>query len=243
MQGSFGDIYNKLYEQISQDVAYLSNIINDEDDYEIINEVNEINEEDELSLALINNMNEHDLASSKIEHIIKDQLATFNIFQYLDKIGETFNYNSENMLSQFILDFGRSELYLEGKYIRNKNYFINYIHKHFDYLCNYKDMKMSDMLLMLCNQASFGFPFTLMNSIYSNYNKGLYVLSNTIKYMITTNKKKELCIELKATFNIKNINTNKLKGIINVNTKLDLVFENNIYIFPVLGIIYWLESK
>jgi len=236
MQGSFGDIYNKLYDKISQDIEYINNMI--DDDYEIIT----TDEVDESELNLINSMNDNDLLSSKIDHIISDKLATFNISQYLDKIGETFNYIPENILNQFILDFGRSELYLEGKYIRNKNYFINYINKHFNNLCNYKNMKMSDMILMLCNQASFGFPFTLMNKIYSDYNKGLYVLSNTIKYMITTNKNKELCIELKATFNIKNINTNKLKGIINVNTKLDLIFENNTYTFPTLGIIYWFES-
>lgn len=230
MQGSFGDIYNRLYYQISQDITN-SSIIND--DYEIVTS----NEVEEAEFSLISSMNENDL-SKKIEHVINDQLATFNIFQYLDKIGETFKHDPVNMENQFTMDFGRSELYLEGKYVRNKNYFMNYIKKNFDNICNYKNMKMYNILLMLCNQASFGFPFVIMNSIYSNYNKGLYVLSNNIKYMITT-KKKELYIELKGTFNIKNINTNKLKGIINVTTKLDLSMINNEYIFPKLGIIYW----
>ena len=58
------------------------------------------------------------------------------------------------------------------------------------------------------------------------------------KDIISTNKE-ELYIELAGTFNIKNINTNKIKGKIDINTKIDLNFKNNKYIFPKLGIVYW----
>ena len=230
MQGSFGDIYNKLYDRISQDAVNINNI---SDDYDTITS----EEVAESEFSLISSMSENNL-STKIEHAISNKMAMFDINQYLDKIAETFNYNPNKILEQFTLDFHRSELYFEGKSIRNQEFFISTIKNKFDYETNYHNMKMYDMILMLCNQASFAFPFVIINNIYSNYKKGIFVVSNNIKYLISTNNE-DLYIELAGTFNIKNINTNKIKGKIDINTKIDLNFKNNKYIFPKLGIVYW----
>lgn len=219
MQGSFEDIYDKLYPKLSQDIYYTRV----DDNYETIesanDNINDINDD----LNIMQN---------------KDNLIMFNINEYLDKMAQSFNYDETNIDKQFTLDFGRSVLYLNGKFIRNKDYFIKSINNDFNYPVNFSNMNMATVIFMLCNQASFAFPFSLMNKIYSNYDKGIYVFSNNIKYFVTKSGH-GLTIELVGIFNIKNININKVKGIITVTTKLDLEFEKGNYVFPKFGIIHW----
>lgn len=225
MQGSFGDIYNKLYNDISQDIQFITSLpLND--DYEIINS-SDINNEDDM---IINNN----------ENNTKNKIIMFDISHYLGKIEKSLNTENKR-IEQFNLDFHRSEMYLNGKYIRGKDYFINYIKKNFNQISNFNNMLMYDIIIMICNQASFVFPFILMNNIYSNQNKGIYVTSNNIQYFIK-NTKNSLIIELVGIFNIKNVNIDKIIGSVKVITKLDIELNKKIYKFPKLGMIYW-ESK
>jgi hypothetical protein len=191
----------------------------------------------EAEFSLIESMNESNLPE-KIEYDITNNMIMFNISQYLDNIAKTFYSDNNKIIGQFMLDFPRSELYFNDSYIRDANVFIEKIKENFDYVSNYNNIKMYMMILMLCNQSGFGFPFTLMHKLYSNYKKGLYVVSNNIKYYINS-KDDELTIELKGQFDIKNTFTNRVNSTINVNTKIDLILKNNEYIFPKLGIVYW----
>ncbi|ARF09427.1 hypothetical protein Indivirus_1_50 [Indivirus ILV1] len=223
MQGSFEDIYNKLYPSISHDIDYITSSLNNYDNYEII-ESNDTNDD----VDYINN--------------ISNKLIMFDIHQYLEKIEKSLN-NDSKRIEQFKLDFKRSELYLNGKYTRGEDYFLSYIKKNINYLTNFKNMKMYDIILLLCNQSSFVFPFVLMNNIYSNPTKGIYVTSNNIQYFINHNKE-SLTIELIGIFNIKNINIDKIIGSVQIATKFDIEFDRfkKSYKFPKLGMIYW-DSK
>lgn len=227
MQGSFGDIYNKLYNDISQDIQFITSLsLND--DYEIISS-SDISTEDEFII----------ITDSDNDTNTKNKIHMFDISQYLNKIEKSLNTENKRM-DQFNLDFNRSEMYLNGKYIRGKDYFINYIKKNFNQISNFNNMFMYDIMIMICNQASFVFPFILMNNIYSNQNKGIYVTSNNIQYFIK-NTKDNLIIELVGIFNIKNVNIDKIVGSVKVTTKFDIDYDKNkkIYKFPKLGIIYW----
>jgi len=235
MQGSFEDIYNRLYPSLSQDIFH--NIHND---YEIITSSDSTEDE----FTLINN-----IIDEQDECITKNKIIMFDIYQYLDKIAKSLG-SIEKTRDQFNLDFHRSELYLNKKYIRGKDYFINYVNTNFNYLTNmmmFDNILMSDLILMICNQAGLAFSFMLMNKLFSNYDKGIYVTSNNIKYFIDGKQKDNLVIEVVGIFNIKNVNTNKIKGSITVNTKFDIMFDKGNrdsckYIFPKLGIVYWSNS-
>lgn len=217
MQGSFEDIYNRLQPIISKDDL---NTISDLDYDEII----ELNDDSD------NNDN----------NTINKNIIVFNIIPYLNRIYDSLN-NGNKITDQFSLDFYRSELYFNKKYIRNIEYFLKYIKQKYNKETNYNNMTLDSIIKMLCNQSAFAFPFTIMNKIYGRPDKGIYVTSNSIQYFIYDNKDKNITFELVGTFNIKNIHINKVIFSVKTTVKIDITYDNKegLYNFQKLGLVSW----
>lgn len=89
---------------------------------------------------------------------------------------------------------------------------------------------------MLCTQASYAFSFLLMHNYYNDNFKGLHVISKTTISDINIDpSNNNISIQLKATYNLININNGAKRANINVVTKIDIIDTK----FCKYGMILW----
>ena len=94
----------------------------------------------------------------------KEILVTIDKEIFIQKIQSGFN--SENdIMDQFIKDAKRSKFYLNNTLLNDDNYDL-----FFAYLDNKYDNKQRNIILMLCTQAIFAYPFEIIqNSLTDKY--------------------------------------------------------------------------
>jgi hypothetical protein len=233
MQKSSENIYDKLFDQFKNNI-YSDDIIEILKDYEIIID-SKIDEDEFVNISIVN-----ENGISNFNYDIDNNLIIFELNHYINKIINSYNSNVDNINQQFNKDFIRSTLFINGikiPYINNVLSELNNISK---FKVNIGDINFNAdiLILMLCTQASFAFPFMIMNKIFSNFENNEYILSKAVKYNI--NKEKDnIYLKLDAIFDLKNIDKNIILKEIKVSTCIDFVKENNSYKFSDYGIIYW----
>lgn len=235
MQGSFEHVYDKVVDQLKKDMYYcdVDELL---DDYEIIVSNNVIFDEEFIN---INVLSESQLINSTISEI-KDNIIIFDSAEYTKKILKSYRSDQDIIKCQFDVDFIRSELIINNSKIKKISKAIKIFDNYAKYEFKLKDqkLKLNEILIMLCTQASFAFPFLLMHKIFTNPKKGIYVTSNDNKYIIK-NDNNSININFKATFNLKNTLKNKIIKKINIDTNIDFVYKNNTYELCEFGIVTW----
>jgi len=235
MQGSFGDIYDRLYDQLRKDIYY-SDIKELIDEYEVIVSNSKSYEDEFVDIDMLG-----ESQVMNINHELYNQMILFDAKTFIEKIIKSYKLNIERIECQFDMDYNRSELVFDNSKIIGVGRAIDklkskYAKYQFE-LCN-QTFKLDTIISMICTQASFAFSFLLMNKVYSDYNKGIYVTSNNNRYVIT-NKNDTFSINLEATYNLKDTTNNTTIKQINVNTNIDFVYKNKTYELSKMGIISW----
>jgi len=201
----------------------------------------------------IPDISESGLLNDNITINTDNNMIMFKISLYLQKIMESYQYMHKNIIQQYFVDAPRTELYYNYDQVTDINEYINKLLKFrsYDTTINNNKYPLVDIIIMLCNQSSYAFPFLLMNKIYNNGTQ--YVFSGPTKInivdeentntngVITKNKtNKHLEILMNVNFHIKDIsnntNVNSISVDIILNTKLN---KNNVEIFNKFGMINW----
>lgn len=100
----------------------------------------------------------------------------FDKREYLDKIRESFKGADVN--HQFKIDCSRSKIKYNGRKVHVLDDFIAKLYKTY-YYSQIKD------ILMVCTQASFGFPFEILHGCLDEYNLHIGECSENFPYKIS----------------------------------------------------------
>lgn len=231
MQESFEVIYDKIAEQLKKEIYY-SDINELIKEYEVIT-INDIIIDDDF--INIDELGESQLMT--IDHQINNNMIIFDVNQYLEKIFKSYKYNPERINCQFNMDFKRSQLILNKKRL-SYDMITNEIKQFSKYKIKIdgKELTMDIVIIALCTQASFAFPFMLVSKLYNKEN--INVVSNNNKYIVHYNKH-SLNIKLEVNLNIKNIKNNQVLSKLNVITNIDGIIKNNKFELCKYAIMSW----
>lgn len=224
---------NNCNDNLYDDISYIIK------DYDIIT----FDDIDNQFILVENIHNEDNINYMSFNHNNINNVITFDMNDYLTKILESYKYNKDHIYDQFMKDFYRKESFLDNEKCKDHDFFINYvtIYSFFKININNKIMELNYIILSLFTQSSLALPFKLINEIYTNEKNNLFVTfrhSNDLKYRITESDSL-INIKIDAILDITNINTGEKKNFINVVMNIDILFKDNNYVFPKLGIIYW----
>lgn len=193
-------------------------------DFVILDSFKDINE--------IKNINQ-----SKCTHIF-----LFDTNKYLDEILESYSYNPENILEQVAVDFCRTNIFSNNKYVKTINDFLN-IYDKFNshtYFTKNKEYNFLTILLMLCCQSSYGLHYASLREIYCESKDNLLLCSS--------NENRKSCFVIDDNILSVTIETNLIiKDIINninikkINTKIiiDSYLCKKNQTFNEHGLFYW----
>lgn len=223
-KGLYYSDVNELFKQI--EVFPFNYIEIEEDEYNNIDILNESQIQIDKEIKTNKNYN---------------NVIIFNLDKYLERIGKSFNWNEDRINCQFEMDFVRSQLFINNNRIYKKEKILDSLKKYsknkIDILGN--SFQLDKVILMLLTQASCAFMYIVMSQQYNDYEKGIYVTSNNIKFLLNTSTNINLII--KATFNIKNTNTNTNIEKLIVETNIDFILLNKTssFKFNKYGIVSW----
>lgn len=165
--------------------------------------------------------NESELADSIIKNKIFLLRAPYCILVYsntmikeiLDSYKCDQNYlsydNKCTILKQISLDFPRMKLHYNSILCKNEDELyssIQYFNKYF-----YGSISLFFIILVLCTQATFSYPFNFINSIYTIEKSNIYVLPlNDYPYINIIDNTNYINIILKKSFHLVDINSKKI---------------------------------
>jgi hypothetical protein len=202
-----------------------------QDDYVLIDcEVESIDNNSTELLALVENIYDTN----------REFVMLFDVKDYLTSIWDSYDRNSIKVWKQFCLDFPRMDFVFDEEPIENPHHFFQKISKYwfkestlFDNIRNYL------LMIMLCNQSSFGLPCELLTGIYSDESNDQYVIyrhdRSTVKFTTIVDDVK---CTIDTVFHIFNIISQKTLYRIPVSLSLDI---QNIKKLSEkqMGIIFW----
>jgi hypothetical protein len=228
----FSDVYYKYLDQLE---IYYSDINELLKDYDFVT-LNDLTIKDDY--VNIDLLNESHLDNFQSNDLNETKMIFFKSDQYLSRIARSYKYDRNRMVYQYKLDFKRSKQYINQKRYLKEEKLLKKIQKYSTYECNIGGMILSldVVLLMLCTQASFAFPFVLMNKCYNFLETT--VTSGETKYHYCFSEDL-LSIHLETTFNLKNIKENKIISRINIVTNIDAIFKDQKYQICKYGIMSW----
>ena len=124
---------------------------------------------------------------------------------FINDIRKSYNNNNNKIYKQFINDFNRCKIYINGNLELDYRVFNNF----FDFLCIVNNYNIYDLYL-LCTQAIMGF---CLEIIYNNLNENEYIGELKKKKSLIYNiysEKKEIIINVKKVLRIFEIDNNGL---------------------------------
>ena len=164
----------------------------------------------------------------------------FDIKDYLLPIWDSYDKNPLKVWKQFCRDFPRMDFVFDGETITDPHHFFKKIAK-----CRFKENIIFDnvmtnlLMIMLCNQSSFGFPYELLTEIYGDEDNDQYVIyrhdRNTVKFTTITSG---VQYTLNTTFHISNTVSQQTLYRINVSLSLNIQ-TNQKQLGKQMGIIFW----
>lgn len=215
----FKDIYAELAEELQDHNKnyneYNKNMMNDSllADYEIV--MNEADKDKDWEILASPNLN-----------IITDfgkRIIFFNTESFISKILISYKNNTKNVLEQFNKDLPRGEVYLNNKRLYDYDESLELFKKY--NLYKYDNIALDSLLIMLCCQSSFAFPYLLMLKLYNDYEKNYYVVSNKTKVCIF-DKGNNITVQLYGIFNLKSVIDDKILKKITTVTQIDVYLNN-----------------
>lgn len=235
----FIDIYFRLYNKLEKDFL-LSPLsipffeVNIDEKFEAINidlinvnihDYGDIFKENQLKENFLFGMiKDHQLLQNKYETNDK-HIILFDAEVYFKKILQSYKYKRENIWYQFSLDFPRSTIFVNNINVKIKDQFLELLKGlneiYMTIKINNQKVYIFDLLtlvIMLCNQSSYAFPYMYLNKIYSQYEDKFIICSLDEGRNIKITNKDVILFEINAIFGIKNINTNKILS--KIKTKL-----------------------
>jgi len=211
--------------------------INDEK-IEISDDINEfyedvpktINKKKFKGISVLDNISELNSIYDKngdMKHNLKninldDKYVIFDTNEYISKILLSYNYSLSKIYDQMKHDFSRMEICLNGRKIKSMSFLINRLKRYngYEYIGDGFTFKLHDILIMLCNQSSYAFPFVVMNTIYSD-DKKKFVFSNKTRINIIEQLSSNIIkVDMDCSFDIKNISSNKKLNTIDSHMEL-----------------------
>jgi hypothetical protein len=211
----FTDIYTRFRIKINNDIHNMNDAFRD---FEII-------EDTEMEVfEIINSIDESKLVMDNIKKKLntESRYILFLKSLYMDRIFDSYGNNEEEIFRQFQIDVPRMKIYYDGLMISDplklEEKLDIYSHNFME--INSKNYTLKVILMALCNQSSFAFPYMIVRNLYEDSTKMNYVFSHKTKMHI--DNKKDIPIHLQATFKIKNIYTGDTISKIKIITKLDL---------------------
>jgi hypothetical protein len=181
--------------------------------------------------------------NKKVDELSKEKTIIFNAWNYIDDILKSYKYDSKKIWSQFLVDFPRTEIYIEEVKIKNHEELFNPLFTKKDRasqqtILNMKKYKVKDIITVLCNQSTFGFPFTFMHNLFSDLeNKKMLSCDNThyVKFQYDADY---LTFSAHATFVVNNMLTGEHLSKIENTLTLEINL-NRESLFEEFGLLVW----
>ncbi|MEM0353973.1 MAG: hypothetical protein QXW79_00190 [Thermoplasmata archaeon] len=144
-----------------------------------------------------------------VNKIIEEILISYSTNKQL----ELFMSDStkKNILNQVIIDFPRCDVYLNHRKCENIMDLFSFCGMFRKYI-HLPSRNVENLLLMLATQASFYYPFSIVNNIYTNPTSGLHVISSTtndVPLIDIVNNNGSIDVIFKKNFGYINIKSNK----------------------------------
>ena len=184
-----------------------------------------------------------------MDKIISELLLSYSVNKTIDYMD---NVTKDKILEQIDIDFPRMELYYNNKKCETLYHFKSSIEKFNQYVHN-KLYTLYYLIIMLCTQASFYYPFSVIYNIYSLPETDIYILSSDdFPYVNVVDNGTNIVIVFRKIFKYFNIGTERT--ITKFHTfmviTIDLVEEKNGYIFYgkkyatcSKGMLYWIKEN
>ncbi|MEM3062509.1 MAG: hypothetical protein QW303_03040 [Nitrososphaerota archaeon] len=160
----------------------------------------------------------------------------------------------KNILNQIVLDFPRCDLYLNHMKCDNMSNLFGFCSRFRKYIHPFSG-NVENLLLMLTTQASFYYPFSLVNDIYTNPTSGLHIISsatNDVPLINIVDNGSSIDVIFKKNFsyvNIKSVKTIKKIFYTFMILTIDLIdnsdgteFHDHVYGRCRSGVTYWIKG-
>lgn len=118
-------------------------------------------------------------AIGDVNKVIKSNSENVIIFEmngYLDEIWKSYFNKKDNIMKQFEADFPRHSIYINHVKMKDMSTFHTNLQTFRLKRC--MDLMIEDielLTIMLCNQSSFQLPFSLLNQIYTDEKKQIFL--------------------------------------------------------------------
>lgn len=238
----FSDVYNKYYADIRNlDSVSFDTLIQD---YTIIdiNDHSCLDTIKDLDYVSIDHINESHLDGYNGQTC--DSNIFFNTTTYLTKILDSYSYNTECILKQFNLDFPRSNIYFNDVHMNNIDTFKH--HLAFLKIYSYNVFDLFILILMLCNQSSYAFPYMFLHKQFGNIDYNEHNNPSSLIIITSLSSSRSINIHhchdmilmsLDADFSIKDIINDTNINTIHINIQLEINLQRNH--FSKYGILSW----
>jgi hypothetical protein len=112
----------------------------------------------------------------KVSKNCDESIVMFDMKTYLENIWASYKKNKDKIMHQFKLDFPRHSIYVNSSLVSDIDIFYKQLQSFNLKRC--MDLMIEDLQLltiMLCNQSSFELPFHLLNKIYTEESKQIFL--------------------------------------------------------------------
>lgn len=180
----FSDIYTRLYDKLLNDI------------------LTEPDKKEETHLHKIEffNMPKHtDLSSSSI--LIETD-------SYLMDILESYQFEEKRILNQFNLDLPRCTVLVDSEHITSYEQFSSLLKwtKNIMFEFNKWKSNLFTVLLLLCNQSSYCFPYVFLHNNFADIDKKIMIASMSEDRYIKINTHPMLTVSIEGKFGVMDLN-------------------------------------
>lgn len=159
---------------------------------------------------------------------------------------DTCNSLIKNIMSQIKIDFPRMDVYYNNVKLDDLNIFLSKIGK-FKTCETLTTKSLYYLLIMLCTQASFYYPYKLLSDLYTRHENNMCILSSNDTPLINLIEKNEnISIVLKKIVKYKNIDKNVLITNIHTFTTFNITLKYDQYGYTEISCItcsiYWIKE-
>lgn len=173
------------------------------------------------------NMNDFsviDVIEGDVIPLKNDKVMTFLTEKYLENILDSYKNDVNNIFYQLKIDFPRTCIYVNNKRFFDYDEFRKKISQYDKHkVSRIRNHKLSTLLMMLCNQSSFAYPYELIYKLYSDSSHHVVSDGTIITFELGN---KSISVQLHMKLNIININ---IEGC-NVEDKLNVIIYMDIYL-------------
>lgn len=181
------------------------------------------------------NINERELHN---DIALTDTLITFDIFEYLNDIAESYHFDNNIILQQFKTDFTRTVLYINNIHMTELNTTMDILNKYSKYTVNILQIiQLNSIIMMILTQAGYAYPYMLISKLYANPKNNIHVSCCNINRYLEINE--DILFRLVCEFKVINIETSDTQDNIKLEILIDIYHKNNTYQISKYGILMW----